>query len=93
MCRKKSISCFSALLFDRHLEMYLLKGSVLCICCSACNLSLVSSFGMMSGVSETLVTSGVTVSVSGCAVRFCCHVALCSSVSGGECGSILNGGR
>ena len=36
----------------------------------ACNLSSVSGFGMVSGVSVTLVISGVTVSVLGCGVRY-----------------------
>ena len=49
--------------------MHLQKGSVLCICSSACNLSTVSGFSMASGVSVTLVISGVTVSVLGCRVR------------------------
>ena len=49
--------------------MHLQNGSVLCICSRACNLSSVSSFGMASGVSVTLVTSCVTISVLGCVVR------------------------
>ena len=68
-CRKRSASCLGALPFDRCLEMCLQKGSVLCICISACNLSLVSSFGMASGVSVTFIISGVTVSVICCRVR------------------------
>ena len=63
MCRKRSASCLGDFPFDRCLEMHLQKGSVLCICTSACNLSSVSSFGMASNVSVILVTSGVTVSV------------------------------
>ena len=50
--------------------MCLQKGSVLCICCSACNLLSVSSFGVTSGVSEMLVISHLAVSVLGCGVRF-----------------------
>ena len=50
--------------------MCLQKGSVLYICCSACNPSSVSSFGVASGVSVTLVISSVAVSVLGCKVRF-----------------------
>ena len=69
MCRKRSASCFGVLLFDRHLEMCLQKGSVLCICCIACNLSLVSGFSVASGVSMILVISGVAVLVLGCGVR------------------------
>ena len=49
--------------------MHLQKGSVLCICCSACHLSLVSGFGMACGVSVILVISGVAVSVLGYEVR------------------------
>ena len=69
MWRKKTGSCFGAFPFYRCLEMYLQNESVLCICSSACNLSLVSSFGMAFGVSVTLVISGVTVSVLGCRVK------------------------
>ena len=56
--------------FDRCLEMCLQKGYVLCICSGACNLPLVSCFGVASGVSVILVISGVAVSVLGCGVRF-----------------------
>ena len=49
--------------------MCLENGSVLYICSSACNLSLVGGPGMASGGSVTLVISGVTVSVLGCRVR------------------------
>ena len=80
MCRKRSASCFGAFLFDRLLEMHLQKGSVLCICSSACNLSSVSDFGMAFGMSVTVVISGVTVSVLGCRMRssvmLCCAVLL-----------------
>ena len=75
-CRKRSASCFGAFPFDRHLEMHLQNVSVLCICSSACNLSLVSSFGMKSGVSMILVISGI-VSVMGCGVR-CSVMLLCA---------------
>ena len=51
--------------FDRCLKMHLQKGYVHCICRSACSLALVSSFGVASGVSMTLVISGITVSVIG----------------------------
>ena len=69
MCRKRSALCFGSLPFDRHLEMHLQNGLVLCICSSACNLSVVSGFGNVSGVSGTVVISGVTVSVLGYRVR------------------------
>ena len=46
----------------RCLEMHLKKGSVFCICSSACNLSVVSGFGVVLGVS---MTSGVTASDCG----------------------------
>ena len=69
MCRKRSALCFGAFPFDRHLEMHLQNGSVFCICSRAYDLSLVSSFGMASGVSVTLVISGVTLSVLGHGVR------------------------
>ena len=91
ICRKRSASCFGALSFDRCLEMHLWNGSDLCICSKACNLSPVSSFGMASSVSVTLVISGVTVSVLGCGEVFC-YVMLCSSTSGMQCGSINVGG-
>ena len=45
--------------------MHLQNGSVLCICSSACNLSVVSGFGVILVVS---VTSGVTASDWGCGV-------------------------
>ena len=64
------MSCFGTPPFDRHLEMHLQKGSVLCICCSTCNLSLVSSFGVASDVSVMLVISCIAVSVLGCGVRY-----------------------
>ena len=70
LCRKRSTSCFGAFPFDRCLEMHLQNGSVLCIWISACNLSLVRSFDMASGVPMILVISGVVVSVLGCEVRF-----------------------
>ena len=80
LCRKRSTSCFNAFPFARHLEAHLQKGSVLCICSSACNLSLVSSFVMASGVSVTLGISGATISVLGYRVRssvlVCCLVLL-----------------
>ena len=69
MCRKRSASCVGVFLFDRCLGMCLHKGSVLCICRSACSISSVSGFGMTSGVSVTLVISGVTIFVIGCRVR------------------------
>ena len=60
--------------------MHLQNGSVLCICSRACNLSLVSSFGVASGVAVILVISGVTVSVLSGGVRssdmLCCAVLL-----------------
>ena len=68
MCKKTSASCLSAILFDRCLQMCLQNGSVLCICSRACNLSSVSSSGMTSGVSVTLVKSAVNVSVLYCGV-------------------------
>ena len=68
--RKRSASCFGAFPFYRHLKMHLQKGSVLCICSSACNVSLISSFGMASGVPVTLGISSVSASVLGCEVRF-----------------------
>ena len=89
MCRQRSASCFNAFLFDRHLDMCLDNGSHLCICSRVCNLFLVSSLGVASGVSVTLVIYGITVSVLGCGVRF--YVMLCSSPSGMECRSILVG--
>ena len=76
MCKKRSASCFGAFPFDRCLEMHLQKGSVFCICSSACNLSLVSGFGAASGVAVGI--SGVTVSVLGCRVRS--SVLLCWTV-------------
>ena len=88
-CRKRSTSCFGALPFDRHLEMHLEKVSVLCMCCSACNLSLVSGFSITSGVSVMLVTSGVAVPVLGCRVR----LSVIYFVQYVECGSIMVGGR
>ena len=70
MFRKRLASCLGAFPFDsRCLEMHLQKGSVLFLCSSACNLSSVSSFGAISGVSLTLVIHGVAVSVLGCGVR------------------------
>ena len=94
MCKKRSASCFGALLFDRCLEMCLQNGSVLCICSSAWNLSLVRGFGVASGVSVTLVKSGVTVSALGYRVRssvICMHCA--GSTSDMECRSIMIGCR
>ena len=78
MCRKRSASCLGVFLFDRCLKMHLPKRSVFCIYRSACNLTSVSSFGMASGVSVTLVISGVTVSVLGVrsSVMLCCAVLL-----------------
>ena len=70
LCRKRPTSCFGAFPFDRCLEVHLQNGYVLCICSRACNLSSVSNFGMVLGVSVTLVISGVTVSVLGCRVSF-----------------------
>ena len=49
--------CLGAFPFDRHLKMHLHNRSVFCICSSACNLSVVSGFHVVLGVS---VTSGVT---------------------------------
>ena len=69
MCRKRSASCFGALSFDRCLEMHLQNGLVLCICSSACDLSVVIGYGIVSGMSGTVVISGVTVSILGCRVR------------------------
>ena len=69
MWRKRQASYLKAFPFDRHFEMCLQEGSVLCLCSIVCNLSSVSSFGMVSGVSVIVVTSGVTVSVLGCGVR------------------------
>ena len=63
MCKKRSASCFGDFLFDRHLEMHLQKGPVCCISSSACNLSLVSSFGVASGMSVTLEISDVIISI------------------------------
>ena len=65
ICRKRSALCFGALPFDRHLEMHLQNGSVLYICSSTCNLSLVRGFSMASGVSVMLVKSSESVSVLG----------------------------
>ena len=45
--------------------MHLQNGSVLCICSSACNLSVISGFEVVLGVS---VTSGVIASDCGCVV-------------------------
>ena len=49
-----------------------------CICSSVCYLSVMSSFGIISVVSGTVVISGVTVSVLGCRVRS--FVMLCWAV-------------
>ena len=65
MCKKRSASCLGAFSLDRCLEMHLQNGSILCICTSACNLSVVSGFGVVLGMS---VTSGVTASDWGCTV-------------------------
>ena len=54
--------CFGAFPFDTHLEIHLQNASIFCICRSASNLSTVSDFGVVLGVS---VTSGATTSVCG----------------------------
>ena len=56
-CKKRLALCMGTFWFDSHLEMHLQNGSVLCIFSSACNLFMVSSFGVVLGVP---VTSGVT---------------------------------
>ena len=66
MCKKRSASCLGAFPLDRCLEMHLQNGSVLCICNSACNLSVVSSFGVVLGVP---LMSGVTAPACGHRVR------------------------
>ena len=55
--RKRSALCLGAFLFDNQFEICLQNGSVFCMWRSACNLSMVSDFGVVLGVS---VTSGVT---------------------------------
>ena len=61
-CKKRSVSSLGTLPFDSNLEMHLQNGSILYICSSACNQSVVSGFGVVLGVS---VTSGVTASDCG----------------------------
>ena len=91
MYRKRSASSFGVLLFDKCLEIHLQNRSVLCICSRVCSLSLVSGFGVASGVSVTVVISGVTVSYRVWSEIFC-YVSLCSSAPGIECGFIMIGG-
>ena len=67
--------CLGAFPFDRCLEMHLQNGSVLYICSSTCNLSVVSGFGVVLGVS---VVSGVMTSDWGCVVGS--SVVLCWAV-------------
>ena len=77
MCRKRSAP-FLVLFY--LIDAWRCTCRIFCICSRACNLSLVSSFGVASFVSVTLVISGVTVSTLGCVVRssdmFCCVVLL-----------------
>ena len=73
--------------------MHLQKGSVPCICCSSCNLSLVSGFGLASDVSVMLVISGVAVPVLGCGVRLPVVLLFAVLHSGVECCSIMVDGR
>ena len=93
MCRKRSASCFGAFPFDRCLEMHLENGSVLCIYSRAYNLSSVSSFGMVSGLSVTLVISCESVSDLSCGVRssVVLHCAVLLLVW--KLGSIMVGGK
>ena len=59
---KRSASCFSAFPFDSHFEICIQNGSIFCNCKSTSNLSAVSDFGVVLGVS---VTSGAMASVCG----------------------------
>ena len=60
---KISALCLGAFPFDSHFEICLHNGSVFCICRSACNLTVVSDFGVVLVVS---LTSSVTASDCGC---------------------------
>ena len=71
MCRKRSASCFGAFPFNRHLEICLQNGSVLCICSRECSLSSVSGFSVATGVSLTVIIRG-----GGSSVMLHCTVLL-----------------
>ena len=56
---KKSVSCCGALPFNKHLEICLQNGSVLCIWNNASNLSAVRGLGVRVASGEIFGETGV----------------------------------